>query len=134
MRRSVATRWLLLLTLLPLISAQGASYRDYAEVLDVEPIVVTHYAPVVGTLCTEPSARPATDKLPASTIGEDIRRQQLDAGRNPHCRPLRTRKANKRILGYRVTYRYQGQTRVRRMDRDPGSILPVDVRIQPENN
>ena len=36
-----------------------------------------------------------------------------------------------RLLGYRVTYLYAGETYVTQMDQDPGSSLPVRVQVTP---
>jgi uncharacterized protein YcfJ len=36
-----------------------------------------------------------------------------------------------RIEGYQVTYKYQGQTYVTRMDSDPGRRIQVRVQVEP---
>tara|TARA_R110002050_G_scaffold1244_5_gene8875 strand:+ start:189432 stop:190022 length:591 start_codon:yes stop_codon:yes gene_type:complete len=39
-----------------------------------------------------------------------------------------------RIDGYRVTYRYQGQTYTTHMDHHPGKRIPVNVSVQPAHH
>lgn len=48
------------------------------------------------------------------------------------CRVSYDTHEEERIVGYRVTYRYQGKTFTRRMDHDPGRWLRVRVRVLPD--
>ncbi len=47
------------------------------------------------------------------------------------CRVVTDYREEERLLGYRVTYRYAGETYTTRMDRDPGRSLRVRVRVTP---
>lgn len=49
------------------------------------------------------------------------------------CETRQVSHLERRIDGYTVTYRYQGQTFTTRMPRDPGNRLRVDVRVQPSH-
>lgn len=47
------------------------------------------------------------------------------------CHTVNERVSEEKHDGYRVTYRYQGQTFTTRMDRDPGRQLKVRVKVTP---
>lgn len=71
------------------------------------------------------------------SIGADIARQRR-AARTPVryateevCHTVDERRFEEQIAGYRVTYRYGGETYTTTMDRDPGSSLRVRVRVTP---
>ncbi len=114
--------------------AEGADtqgFRDYAPVLNVEPILETSYEPVTRETCAaERDAAPRSHPV-ASTIGEDIRRQiRLSRARNK-CLRVTDLKEQVRITGYWVTYRYGGRTSRTRLSYDPGQRMPVDVNLSP---
>lgn len=48
-----------------------------------------------------------------------------------HCREVRTVSEQRRIMGYDVEYRYQGDVYVSRLDYDPGERLRVRVNVTP---
>lgn len=50
-----------------------------------------------------------------------------------HCRNTTHYENDERIVGYRVTYRYRGQTFVTRTDHHPGSRIRVNVAVTPED-
>lgn len=47
------------------------------------------------------------------------------------CHTVSERYTEEKLDGYRVTYRYHGQSFTTRMDRDPGSRIKVRVRVTP---
>ena len=51
-----------------------------------------------------------------------------------HCRTVWTKQEIKQVDGYRVTYRYKGQTFVRRMDEDPGNRIRIRVDVMALDN
>ncbi len=75
-----------------------------------------------------------------SAIGHEV--AQRNRGRHgryqdyrPHweerCRTVSERYTEEKLDGYRVTYRYHGQSFTTRMDHDPGSRIKVRVRVTP---
>lgn len=70
------------------------------------------------------------------SIGADISRRQRDY-RNARyttqevCSTVYEDRVEEEISGYRVTYRYGGETYTTTMDRDPGSSMRVNVRVTP---
>jgi uncharacterized protein YcfJ len=72
-----------------------------------------------------------------ASVGADIsRRNRGDSGRVSYsdeevCELVKEIHAEERLLGYRVTYQYAGETYITRMDRDPGPSLRVRVRVTP---
>jgi uncharacterized protein YcfJ len=48
-----------------------------------------------------------------------------------HCRVRTDYVEEERLLGYRVTYRYRGETFTTEMDHEPGRFIPVRVRVTP---
>lgn len=54
--------------------------------------------------------------------------------RYKQCRTVRHRREVTRVEGYRVTYRYKGQTFVRTMDEDPGNRVRIRVNVTPLEN
>lgn len=71
------------------------------------------------------------------SIGADIARRRHHHDHGPEygfervCRTVSDWHEEQRLLGYRVTYLYGGETYVTRMDEDPGSSLPVRVQVTP---
>ncbi len=49
------------------------------------------------------------------------------------CHTVSERYSEEQLDGYRVTYRYQGQTFSTRMDHDPGDWLPVRISVSPQD-
>lgn len=105
------------------------TFRDYAPVMNVEPIIETSDQPPAQRVCdgTDTSV-PETDP-PAATIGEDIRRQIRLRRNQRACQSLEQRRGH--IRGYWVTYRYQGHTSTTRLSYDPGARIPVDISLSP---
>ncbi|MBL1320683.1 MAG: glycine zipper 2TM domain-containing protein [Methylophaga sp.] len=50
------------------------------------------------------------------------------------CRVTERYHDEERSDGYRVTYRYNGQSYTTRMDHHPGKRIPVEVSVRPANN
>ena len=112
----------------PWAAGETWSHREYATVVGVEPIVETVPGPPGGAC--ETGARSLGESLPpAATIGEDVRRQLRLWRRQRDCR--RRRAARERILGYWVTYRFEGRIATTRLPYDPGDRIPVDVSLSP---
>ncbi len=111
--------------------ADSQGFRDYAPVLNVEPIRETFYEPVTRETCAaEPEV--ASRSYPvAATIGEDIRRQ-IRLSRPPErCHTVTETREQVRVTGYWVTYRYGGRTSRTRLSYDPGRRMPVNVNLSP---
>lgn len=121
---------LLPLTMWPVSAppATAAGYRDYASVVKVEPIVNGEYRTRMHRVCP-PAAQP--EPLVAASIGVEVRQQARRWAQDLQCRMLPQRQYEQRIDGYWVTYVYGGATQVRRMSRDPGKKLPVEVLLSP---
>ena len=111
--------------------AHAFEYQDSAEVIKVEPIVETRYEPVTRRVCTEPDDTAREFNEVAATIGEDIRHQARQWKQQFRCRPVVEQRARERITGYRVTYRYGGETETTRLSYDPGARMPVNVSLSP---
>ena len=111
--------------------ANAFEYQDSAEVIKVEPIVETRYEPVTRRVCTEPDDTAREFNEVAATIGEDIRHQARQWKQQFRCRPVVEQRARERITGYRVTYRYGGETETTRLSYDPGARMPVNVSLSP---
>ncbi|MCZ6641108.1 MAG: glycine zipper 2TM domain-containing protein [Gammaproteobacteria bacterium] len=75
--------------------------------------------------------------LLGGSIGADIARQhRYRHGRVSYhteqvCTVVNTYDQEERLVGYRVRYRYAGETYSTRMNRDPGDRLRVRVRVTP---
>ena len=111
--------------------ANAVEYQAFAPVLKVEPIIETRYEPVTRERCTEPGELAREFNNIASSIGEDIRRQ-LRLWRQQHsCRNVTEQRARETVVGYRVTYRYGGETATTRLSYDPGERMPVNVSLSP---
>lgn len=109
----------------------AGTFRSYAEVLNVQPVVETHYAPVTREVCTEPDAAARQFTALAATIGEDIRHQQRLWQAQRSCTSITEQQAQERITAYRVTYRYRGHTSTTQLSYDPGERIPVTVSLSP---
>ena len=111
-------------------------FGDYAQVMDVTPVVEQSRIPVIRTRC-EPGESLRLQILPAdppaaATLAQDIRRQQgLASARGPACRAVQAYEIREQILGYDVRYRYRGRIGVQRMDHRPGDRVPVQVVLEP---
>jgi len=124
-------RWLLSLTILMNGIARAVEYQAFAPVLKVEPIIETRYEPVTRELCTEPDDSAREFNNVAASIGEDIRRQVRLWQQQHSCRNVTEQRARESIVGYRVTYRYGGETATTRLSYDPGERMPVNVSLSP---
>ena len=101
----------------------GGSYRAYARVADVVPIV-----------------RRRLTATPAQTcrwvrIGLDRNRWHRDRlSRGPivqRCHTVSHNRVAEDVDGYRVTYRYNGETFIKIMDTHPGNRVPISVSVIP---
>ena len=121
----------LLLAWLASGSAHAVEYRAFAPVLKVEPIIETRYEPVTREVCTAPDESAREFNKVAASIGEDIRRQVRLWQQQHSCRNVTEQRARERVVGYRVTYRYGGETATTRLSYDPGERMPVNVSLSP---
>jgi len=125
---------LLLLALgftLPAEGRDSRTFRDYAPVLNVEPVVETTYEPATRTICDERRLETERATVLAPTIAEDVRRQIRVSREQKVCRTVTERHQRQQVRGYRVTYRYGGQTTTARYPYDPGERIPVDISLSP---
>ena len=111
--------------------AYAVEYQAFAPVLNVEPIIETRYEPVTRRVCTEPDNSVRVFNEVAATIGEDIRSQVRLWQQQTRCKNVTEQHAREHIAGYRVTYRYGGETETTRMSYDPGKRMPVNVSLSP---
>ena len=122
---------ILLLTGLTSGLAHAVEYQAFAPVLKVEPIIETRYQPVTREVCTEPDDSAREFNNVAASIGEDIRRQVRLWQQQHRCRNVTEKRVRETIVGYRVTYRYGGETVTTRLSYDPGERMPVNVSLSP---
>ncbi len=111
--------------------ANAVEFQTFAPVLSVEPVVETRYEPVTRRVCTEPDDSAREFSEVAATIGEDIRRQTQRWQQQHRCRNVTEQRASEHITGYKVTYRYGGETQTTRLSYDPGEHMPVNVSLSP---
>ncbi len=112
-------------------AADMQGFRDYAPVLNVEPILETFYEPVTRKTCAADREAAPRSYPVASTIGEDIRRQIRLSRARDNCHTVIETQEQVRITGYWVTYSYGGRTSRTRLSYDPGQRMPVDVNLSP---
>lgn len=88
----------------------------------------------VGHHSTNKKVGAVAGGLLGASIGRDASR---DKNREVHyeqarrCETVDEVEYEERVVGYDVTYRYGGETRTARMDRDPGNSLRVRVDVTP---
>ena len=111
--------------------ASAEQYQAFAPVLNVEPVFETRYEPVSRQVCTGPDATAREFTEIAPTIGEDIRRQARFWQQRQRCRTVTEQRARQHISGYRVTYRYGGETETAVLPYDPGEQMRVNVSLSP---
>lgn len=72
--------------------------------------------------------------LVGASIGHDIggNNAQPTTTVSQRCKHITRYDSEERIVGYRVTYRYRGQTFVTRTDHHPGSRIRVNVAVTPD--
>ena len=118
----------LMLALCGALPAPADDFRDYASVLKVEPIFEGGHKAVPRRVC---EGETGAGLAIAASIGEDVRQHAGRWASGPDCGLLPRRQYQQPVVGYRVTYNYGGVTAVRRMQRDPGKRLAVNVRLSP---
>ena len=136
--------WILLVAWLPGGLASAGEYQAFAPVLSVEPVFETRHEPVSRQVCAEPDASAREFDEIAPTIGGDIRRQarlwqqqRLIARQTQpeqqqrRCRRVTEQRAREHITGYRVLYRYGGETETALLPYDPGEQMRVKVSLSP---
>ncbi len=90
--------------------AGAEQYQALAPVLDVAPVYETRYEPVSREVCTAPAASVREFGDIAPTIGEDVRRQIRLWRQHQRCSIVTEQHPREYLSGYRVTYRYGGET------------------------
>jgi uncharacterized protein YcfJ len=125
----MTTCMLLLLTSVP---AHAVEFQDYAPVLNVEPVMETHYEPYTEHVCTGPDNRSRDFSVTATSIGSDVRQQARLWQAQQTCRTVRQQRVRQQVVAYRVTYRYGEETQTTRLSYDPGERMPVTVSLSPE--
>lgn len=133
---------------------------DYARVVDAQPIVEYVRVPSSERICRDNRYRhrhdPKTPTVVGAIIGGVIG-NQFGGGRGKtaatvagaalggaiardatkhhssrrYCETETSWYEEERIVGWDVTYRYQGETYYTRMNRDPGDRIRVRVDVQP---
>lgn len=122
---------LVLLYLCGVADAAAATFRGYANVLDVQPIVETWYEPVTRTVCADPDAAAREFTEVASTIGADIHDEIRRWQARRSCKAIMERQPRERVTAYRVTYRFRGHTATTQLSYRPGDRLPVNISLSP---
>ncbi len=114
-----------------MIQAGPQAFTDRAEVLLVKPITEQAFETEARRKCAAPG--PAALLSPAASLGADIRRQEQLAHRPAECHWEETLVPSTQVIGYRVTYRYDGNVYTVDMQEPPGDFLPVRVSFQPQS-
>jgi uncharacterized protein YcfJ len=109
----------------------AGAFRTYATVVNVQPIVETHYEPVTRRVCTDPDDASREFTEVSTSIGEDIRGQNRLWQAHRSCTTITEKQARERVTAYRVTYRYRGHTSTTRLSHHPGDRMPVNVNLSP---
>lgn len=111
--------------------ANAAEYEAFASVLGVVPVIETRYEQVTRRECTEPVETERQFNQVAASIAEDIRRQTRLWRQQYRCTNVTEQRAREHISGYRVTYRYGGETDTTHLSYHPGKQIPVNVNLSP---
>ena len=116
---------LILLLLIPAVSQAKDNrwFRSQARVTRLEPVVGPGREVLRSTNCRQPVLA-----IASSMVG-DIRQQEEKLKRQRACR-AKTRSSH-RIVGYWVTYEYNGYEGRKYMPEKPGSWIPVKVSLEP---
>ncbi|NOQ94479.1 MAG: glycine zipper 2TM domain-containing protein [Methylophaga sp.] len=75
--------------------------------------------------------------LLGGSMGNDLNYQSPSSSsysRGEQCHVTERYHQEERIDGYRVTYRYQGQSYTAEMDRHPGNRIPIEVSVRPSKH
>lgn len=124
-------------------AADGPSYIDYAQVLQVDPIREAVVVPVKKEHCYNSRRAKLADEAIAGdvrsgnssisigeAIGEEIRHRERTMSMR-RCRLVTAYEQMDRIVAYRVRYAYDGDVFVRRMNEHPGERIRVRVTVDP---
>ena len=68
--------------------------------------------------------------------GNDVNNNRSRGGyytNERRCSTIEEYEIEERLVGYRVKYRYKGQTFTTRMDHDPGDEIRLRVSLQPQH-
>lgn len=137
------SRIALLATALAAVPPAGAAdqvFHDYAQVIDVDPVVRWQEVPVKRRVCRDRHRRGPAVVGGSVTIdsGAVLSGYALvpDAGKHhPHhhrtCRTVTVYVKERQVDGYRVTYRYHGHEFTMQTDRHPGEQIAIKVKLRP---
>ena len=129
--RKTTRLWILLFAWSLGSTAGSEQFQTFAPVVGVEPVYETRYEPVLREVCTEPDVTAREFDELAPSIGEDIRRQTRLWQQQQRCRTVTEQRAREHVTGYRVTYRYNGETETTLLSYDPGKQMRVSVSLSP---
>ena len=116
----------LVLLLLGVAAAMGQNDRSFharARVIDLEQVTRPDYATAAKARCQR-SAQPI-----AGSMVLDIRQQERNLARQRACE-VSTRPRHQ-IVGYWVTYDYQGHRGRKYTSNKPGDWIPVTISLEP---
>jgi uncharacterized protein YcfJ len=123
--RALATVAMLLAGNLP----AAEDYFDYADVVSAVP--VTEAVPHTGRRGSCPGETDSRPMTPGPARGAGIHGLMDAVVRDLALVDCREQAATtQRIVGYRVTYRYDGTEYINVLDEDPGQRLRVKVRLE----
>lgn len=107
---------------------------DQAPVLWVEPLTETVTRAVSERVCPPPAAGTLGDlraAAPGLDLAAAIRAEAQRPPARPACFDRPGTDTGERIVGYRVGYRYGGDSYVRTMREHPGEAVRVRVSVRP---
>ena len=123
-----------LLALAPAHARADEVLYDYARVVWVDPVTVETTTPVAERRCAATRAEDLGELGPSAEapgLAAAIRHEADRVAAAPVCDDQRTARTERRIIGYRVGYRYGGETFERTVDEHPGERLRVRVSLRP---
>jgi hypothetical protein len=123
-----------LLALAPAHARADAVLYDYARVVWVAPVTVETTTPVPERRCAATRAEGLGELRPSADtpgLAAAIRREADRAAAAPVCKDQRVARSERRVIGYRVGYRYGGETYERTVAEHPGERLRVRVSLRP---
>lgn len=122
---------LLLLLIMAMPAFGEETFKSYATVVDVQPIMQKTYETVSRQVCNPPDSRIHLSLPLAESIGEDIRRQNQAWQAQLSCTMVTEKRPRQQISAYRVTYRYGKQTKTTQLSYNPGKRMEINVRVSP---
>lgn len=115
-------------------------YSDYDDGRDNTAVNMIVGGALGGALGHNLGRHSDSAKIAGAVIGSAIgydagrrhgRKHRLHRGTEERCQTVYEKETHERLNGYRVTWRYHGQTFTSRMNKDPGTRIRVRVRLTP---